>query len=44
MNLLWMAAITAFVLAEKLLPKGELVARLGGVVLFAAGILILVEG
>jgi predicted metal-binding membrane protein len=43
MNLLWMAVITAFILAEKLLPKGELVARLGGVVLVASGILILVR-
>jgi predicted metal-binding membrane protein len=44
MNLLWMAAITAFVLAEKLLPKGELLARVSGVVLIAAGILLLAWG
>jgi predicted metal-binding membrane protein len=44
MNLLWMAAITAFVLAEKLLPKGELVARAGGVVLVIAGVFVLVTG
>lgn len=41
MNLLWMAVITAFVLAEKLLPKGKLVARLGGIVLVAAGIFLM---
>jgi predicted metal-binding membrane protein len=44
MNLLWMAVITAFVLAEKLLPRGEVVARLGGAVLTAAGIFLLARG
>jgi predicted metal-binding membrane protein len=44
MNLLWMAVITGFVLAEKLLPKGDLVARLGGAVLVASGIALLAWG
>lgn len=33
MNLLWVAAIAAFVLLEKLVPRGELVARSSGVAL-----------
>ncbi|HSF15819.1 MAG TPA: DUF2182 domain-containing protein [Vicinamibacteria bacterium] len=44
MNLLWMAAITAFVLAEKLLPRGEVVGLLGGVLMVVAGILLLARG
>ena len=38
MNLLWVAAIAAFVLVEKLVPYGETTARVGGVLLllFAA--------
>jgi predicted metal-binding membrane protein len=31
MNLLWVAVLAAIVLAQKLLPRGEWVARLGGV-------------
>ena len=38
MNLAWVAAITVFVVAEKLLPRGEWVARAGGVAMVAAGI------
>ncbi|MBI4334868.1 MAG: DUF2182 domain-containing protein [Chloroflexi bacterium] len=41
MNLLWVAAIAAFVLAEKVLPWGDLVGRLAGGVLVLAGILLL---
>jgi predicted metal-binding membrane protein len=41
MNLLWVAVIALFVLAEKILPKGQLVGRLAGIVLFAAGAVIL---
>jgi predicted metal-binding membrane protein len=37
MNLAWAAAITAFVLAEKLLPGGRLVSWVAGVVLIAWG-------
>jgi predicted metal-binding membrane protein len=40
MNLLWVAAIAAFVLAEKVVPRGDLVGRLAGIALFAAGVLL----
>ncbi len=39
MNLLWVAAITIFVLAEKAAPRGEWVARIGGAAMVAAGVL-----
>jgi predicted metal-binding membrane protein len=38
MNLLWVAAIAAIVLAEKLFPGGPIVARVAGAALVAAGI------
>jgi predicted metal-binding membrane protein len=38
MNLLWVAVIALFVMAEKLVAKGEWIARLAGVLLIAAGI------
>ena len=38
MNLLWIAVIALFVMAEKLLPRGDLMARLAGIVMVAAGI------
>ena len=38
MNLLWVAAIAAFVLIEKMVPRGEMVGR---VALVAAGVTIL---
>jgi len=41
MNLLWVAVISLFVLAEKVLPRGELVGRLGGAVLLVAGVAVL---
>jgi predicted metal-binding membrane protein len=41
MNLLWMAALALFVLAEKAAPRGELIARLAGAALIAAGIVLL---
>jgi predicted metal-binding membrane protein len=41
MNLLWVATITAFVLIEKIAPRGEVVGRLGGVVLVIAGLMML---
>ncbi len=37
MNLLWIAAITGFVLFEKLLPQGRLASRVAGVALIALG-------
>ena len=41
MNLAWVAALTAFVLVEKLGPTGTLIARAGGVLLAAAGVVLL---
>lgn len=41
MNLLWVAALAAFVLIEKLMPGGDRLARLAGVVLVAAGVAVL---
>jgi len=38
MNLLWVAVIALFVMAEKILPRGELLGRVIGVALVAAGI------
>ncbi|HEY1932050.1 MAG TPA: DUF2182 domain-containing protein [Acetobacteraceae bacterium] len=37
MNLLWVAAVAAFVFAEKLLPRGVWIGRIGGGVMVAAG-------
>src|SRR5712671_903166 len=41
MNLLWMAAITAFVLAEKLFPAGQWIARGSELVMIAFGLYLL---
>jgi predicted metal-binding membrane protein len=41
MNLAAVAVLALFVLAEKTGPRGVLVARLGGVALIAAGVLML---
>jgi len=41
MNLLWVAALAAFVLVEKLLPRGELVGRVAGGMLMLAGLVLL---
>jgi predicted metal-binding membrane protein len=38
MNLLWVAVIALFVMAEKISPKGELLARVAGVGLVIAGV------
>jgi predicted metal-binding membrane protein len=40
MNLLWVAAIAVAVLVEKVVPRGDLVGRLLGVALVAAGLLL----
>ncbi len=40
MNLLWVAAIAALVLAQKLFPAGRLLSRIGGIVLMAWGTMI----
>ena len=37
MNLLWVAVIALFVMAEKISPKGELLARVAGIGLVIAG-------
>ena len=37
MNLLWMAAITVFVLLEKVAPRGDWIGRAGGVLMVGAG-------
>ena len=42
MNLLWVAAVAAFVLAEKLIPSGELIGRSAGIVLILVGLGLLV--
>jgi predicted metal-binding membrane protein len=44
MNLLWIAGLAALVLAEKLLPAGERIAKLTGLPLIGAGIWLLVGG
>ena len=41
MNLLWVAVISVFVLAEKAAPRGELIARIGGALLAAGGLWVL---
>jgi predicted metal-binding membrane protein len=38
MNLLWVAVIALFVMAEKILAKGELFGRIGGIAMIAAGV------
>jgi predicted metal-binding membrane protein len=38
MNLLWVATITAFVLIEKAVPRGDVVGRIAGVILVVAGL------
>src|SRR6202030_4811812 len=37
MNLLWIAAIAAFVLIEKIVPAGRLISRIAGIGFVAAG-------
>jgi len=41
MNLLWVAAIAAFVLVEKVVPRGDLVGRVAGGVLVLGGLVML---
>ena len=41
MNLLWVATITAFVLVEKVVPRGDLVGRIAGGAFVAAGLVML---
>ena len=44
MNLLWVAVISAFVLAEKVLPRGDVVGRVTGVLLAASGVFVMSVG
>jgi predicted metal-binding membrane protein len=44
MNLLWVAAITLFVLVEKVVPAGATIGRATGALLVAAGIALLAQG
>ena len=44
MNLLWVAAISIFVLVEKVLPRGGLIGRLAGGVLLLAGVVVIIAG
>lgn len=43
MNLIWVAAIAAYVLAEKIMPAGQWVARIGGALMIAFGGYLLVQ-
>jgi predicted metal-binding membrane protein len=38
MNLVWIGALTALVLVEKIAPRGDLLARIAGVAMAAAGV------
>jgi len=44
MNLLWVAGLAVFVLAERVLPGGPVVSRIAGALLLVAGVVILVRG
>ena len=44
MNLLWVAVIALFVMAEKALPRGELLGHVAGVALVAAGVGLMARG
>ena len=43
MNLLWMGALTGFVLIEKLFPAGQWIARAGGFFMLALGVYLLTQ-
>ncbi len=44
MNVLWVAAIAAFVFIEKVAPRGDLLGRVAGVLLVAAGTWVIHQG
>ena len=44
MNLVWVAALSAVVLVEKLFPAGDWIARIGGLLLIAWGVWLAVAG
>jgi predicted metal-binding membrane protein len=41
MNLLWAAAIAAFVFIEKIAPRGQWIARVSGALMLAFGVYLL---
>jgi predicted metal-binding membrane protein len=43
MNVLWIAAITIFVLAEKVIPAGRTISRIAGLGFFAWGVWLLTD-
>jgi predicted metal-binding membrane protein len=43
MNLLWIAALSIFVLIEKLIPNGRLNARWSGIAMLAAGVILVAD-
>jgi predicted metal-binding membrane protein len=43
MNLLWVAIIAVFIMAEKILPRGELVGRVAGIALAVSGVAVMVR-
>ena len=43
MNLLWVAAIAVFVFAEKLLPGGDWIGRVGGGAMLGFGVFLLTQ-
>jgi len=43
MNLLWVAAITIFVLIEKAVPYGDMTGRISAVALMLAGLFVIVR-
>jgi predicted metal-binding membrane protein len=44
MNLLWVAALAAFVFIEKLVPYGQWSARVSGVAMLAFGVYLMMGG
>jgi predicted metal-binding membrane protein len=44
MNLLWVAALAIFVLAERVVPGGPAVSRIAGALLLVAGMILLIRG
>ena len=43
MNLLWIAIIAIFVMAEKVLPGGQLIGRIAGIALAIAGVVVMTQ-
>jgi predicted metal-binding membrane protein len=43
MNLIWIAALSIFVLIEKLIPGGRLIARWSGITMLAAGLILVAD-